>query len=93
MRKAEIGTVSCDTHREEHFIPKFLAVLDYYEHPEASLMRTVWNSFFYKSDCIGYEYFVNEKIWDVMQELAPEGCYFGAHPGDGADFGYWSLGY
>lgn len=35
------------------------------------------------------EYLLNEDIFDAMQDLSPEGHYFCAHPGDGADFGYW----
>lgn len=28
-------------------------------------------------------------LGDLLSELAPEGMYYGAHPGDGACFGFW----
>jgi hypothetical protein len=36
-------------------------------------------------------YILNEVIWDIMNELAPNGCDFGSHPGDGCDYGFWEL--
>jgi len=34
---------------------------------------------------------LNNNIFDLMDEISPDGCYFGAHPGDGSDFGWWDI--
>jgi hypothetical protein len=35
--------------------------------------------------------FTLESIFDALNELAPKNYYFGAHPGDSSDFGYWKI--
>ena len=31
-----------------------------------------------------------EDLYGLLNELAPAGTSFGSHPGDGADFGFWT---
>jgi len=34
-------------------------------------------------------WFLNEVLFDLLNDIAPENCYFGAHIGDASDFGFW----
>lgn len=32
-----------------------------------------------------------DSLFDTLDLYAPDGYYFGAHPGDGSDYGYWKV--
>jgi len=36
-------------------------------------------------------WFINETLWDACNSIAPKECYFGAHFGDSANFGFWKF--
>lgn len=95
--KAKIGTVSKATHRNEDIIPSFLEELkrldegnDFFKaeikETESFIKRAKKDRAIWTSD---------EAQWTIedlqygLEEYAPPYCYFGAHEGNGSDFGFW----
>jgi hypothetical protein len=88
----EIGTISHGTLRTEDLLQAFadeLKLLDMANEYESLLRKC--NRIIKKGDYDSEEavYLVNESLPDALNSFAPDDCYFGSHPGDGSDFGFW----
>ena len=96
------GTVVEGTMRPQDVLPAMMDVMLQY-HPEAyQLVTSTISSEFdltYMELC-GHEnhpawqdedmsWIVNEVARDAMNEIAPDGYYFGSHSGNDSDYGYW----
>ena len=44
-------------------------------------------SFYESEDCDC----LMEELFDALGEIAPEGYYFGSHPSDSSDYGFWPI--
>lgn len=87
-------TIIHGTCRNCDLIPAFLSVLKgvpEYEHlVRANIPLSVelddehnewWDS--------GEAFWFCIKLFELLEDYAPEGYFFGLHPGDGSDFGFW----
>jgi hypothetical protein len=95
----DLGTIIAATLRPQDLIPAFLTALrDYHGAAYTQLMAQPFplppayaledddSDWWQSEEC---SWFLNETLFDALNECAPDGCYFGSHPGDGADFGFW----
>ena len=85
-------SVSSGTLREEDLIPAFESVLDVagvkYERPD-SVNKLTGGGELTIDEWEEVSAYLNEDLFDAMNDIAPEGTCFGSHPGDGTDFGFW----
>ena len=90
--KVELGTVSHGTMRLRDLIPAFIAELEFYGVESDALAEIKARAEsedtrkYYGSETADLDL---EDLFDMLDDIAPEGAYFGAHPGDGADYGFW----
>lgn len=80
-------SISSGTMLAADLIPKFVAVLKQYNPEEAKQYENI-DPATIPDQNLGD---ILEDLFKSMDTIAPEGCYFGAHEGDGADFGFWTV--
>jgi hypothetical protein len=88
---ATVGSVISGTMRKEDLIPDFIFELGELEHESDNLSEIITrfnesDKSYFKSEDSDFDL---EELFDMMDEHSPEGYYFGAHPGDGSDYGFW----
>lgn len=84
MKELLSQTISHGTMRPEDLIPKFLEVLEELN-PKVGESAKRWNELAIQE---AQSQFLSE-LFDLLDQEAPEGFYFGPHPGDGSDYGFW----
>ena len=92
------GSISHGTLRPQDLIPAFLDVLaevDPTAHTQFCLLpfgtipshaREVDDADWWQSEECQWRM---TDLHNALDDASPEGFYFGSHPGDGSDFGYW----
>lgn len=89
----QLGSISTGTLRTEDLLPKFaLAIISFVGRSEyGQINSTTLNQAIEvnSGEKPSYPLDALESFQDALQELCPPFVYFGAHPGDGADFGFW----
>jgi hypothetical protein len=98
MRYASIGSVSSGTMRTEDLIPAFAWELNYYlKRQPKSFKRAEYRKLIREAEKIEKEEtfdteeagYTLEELFEALETFAPPYCYFGAHEGDGSDYGFW----
>lgn len=89
MKTATIGCMSSGTMRPADLIPDFAwhlrQLVEGDEYAELLKEADEWDADTDEGD--GDE--ILSELFDALDEASPPYCYFGAHPGDGADYGWW----
>lgn len=96
-----LGTVSHGTMRPQDLIPRFLDVLkDVDPGQHSAFIMTPFTAVpaYVQDEGDDSEWWASEdaqhlvnELFDALDGAAPDGVYFGAHEGDGSDYGFWPV--
>ncbi len=88
-----LGSISHGTTRQEDLLPTFLSTLDSQRPRQRSdrklisgIRRRMRRRNYFGSEDAGTDL---ENLFDCLEHYAPPYFYFGAHSGDGTDYGFW----
>lgn len=91
------GAISTATLRVQDLLENFASALplddkhDKLKFEAYELAEQVEELHEYDGDVMEGAYEVLDELREALEDLAPEGYYFGGHPGDGAEFGFYPL--
>ena len=93
-KKVPFGSISTGTLRPQDLVPAFYNALHWLDEKGAKgivdgVPSEAWSDDdhgFWTEESCGW---IIEELTEALQEFAPPYSYFGAHEGDGADFGFW----
>ena len=88
------GSVSHGTMRPADLIPRFIETLEYFNKRKAKKLTSAIPSDAWSNDTHEFwrsepAMWLLEDLFDVLNDYAPAKHYFGSHPGDGSDYGFW----
>lgn len=93
--KAQFGSISHGTMRNEDLIQTFADELERLDAEKQfnKLLNDAHILCIEAEDAEDYETdqanAILEELFDALNQFAPSYAYFGAHPGDGSDYGFW----
>ncbi len=83
---AEFGSISHGTMLAEDLIPVLASELEWLEGTSGPNKKLIGEACSYRDEEADK---LLSKLFDALNEYAPPYGYFGSHPGDGADYGFW----
>jgi len=89
-KKIELGSIISGTMRKEDLIPAFIDEIfsiDDKNQVALEIQSGMKVSDYYEKEISDWDL---DSLFDELNNLCNiDGAYFGAHPGDGSDYGFW----